>query len=126
MARLTGGEPRHWHDRTGRHRMADPRPFAKTHGLDPDEKRYATHLDRHDELNAFPERQENDGPAVLALFDHIEHMESIIAKERLLIVALRQQASRTPDDERAAEDDRVIRTLKDAGINIPGYDEKGM
>lgn len=116
MSRITGAERKHWHDRNGRHRMPDPRPFAKTHGLDPDEKLYANHLDEHDRLNAFPEPQPGDGPAVLALFGHIEHLLKIVAKERLLIIALRQKDAETPDDERAVEHERVLRALRAGGV----------
>jgi hypothetical protein len=109
MSKITGREPKHWHDENGRHLMPDPRQFAAPqpvirdgsptgemsgnskgnicHG-DPDLAAYWDHLDEHD--REVPERRPNDSPKVRALFDQIENGERTISTARELIRTLRQ------------------------------------
>lgn len=99
MTRLSGSEPRHWHDSRGRHRMPDPRAVEVAACYrDRDERAYLTHLEEHEALAEVPEPQPDDGPAVVSLFEHIESLEQIIRKERQLIIALRLKASKTPEE----------------------------
>ena len=55
------------------------------------ERRYAAHLDRHRELVKNPEPVDGDPEVVLTLFRHIELLKSVIDKEKLLILALREK-----------------------------------
>lgn len=106
MSKITGREPRHWHDENGRHRMPDPRELAKPqpiagttqmsnpvpkaticHG-DPDLAQYWDHLDEHD--REVPERRDDDSDAVKALFGQVENGERTIATARELIKTLRE------------------------------------
>lgn len=101
MSRLSGHEPRHWHDAQGRHRMTDPRTLDwwQPRFADMDEKRYAAHLEAHEGDGKDPEPLPGDLPAVNALFEHIASLEATIVKEKLLITALRQQAVQTPEHD---------------------------
>ena len=101
MSKLTGGEPRHWHDSRGRHKMADPQEFLRETNRvywSRDEREYADHLEEHRGLSQEPEPRPDDGPQVTALFEHIESLEAIVAKERQLIIALRQKAQQAPEE----------------------------
>jgi hypothetical protein len=91
MTRITGDEPSHWHDETGRHRMPDHRktPGWKRSYGSADEKAYWDHLEAHDDAPLH--RMDDDPAVVVALFDHIEAMQRTIAKSRELITAYRQQ-----------------------------------
>lgn len=95
MTRLPEDKPereRSFHDRMGNHVHPHPRTYTNRKAdWSAWERRYAAHLDRHLELVENPERMEGDHPAVLALFDHVEHMRKIIEKELLLIRALREK-----------------------------------
>jgi hypothetical protein len=117
MGQITGKEPKHWHDASGRHRMPDPRRLAKPEPVvgeggeptgemsvgqtkksicagNPDMAAYWDHLDEHDRLGVMPERREDDPPEVQALFDKIENNEAQNATMWELIAARRQQAGR--------------------------------
>jgi hypothetical protein len=101
MSRITGNEPKHWHDPKGRHRMSDPRDVysgAAARHHDRDEQLYARHLEVHEILATDPEPLRGDPPAVAALFAHIESLEAVIAKEKQLVIALRQQAAQAPEE----------------------------
>lgn len=100
MSRITGKEPRHWHGPRGEHRMVDPRKLElKRCYLDPDQRRYIEHLEAHEEQARDPQPRPDDGPAVRALFEHIECLETTVAKEKLLIIALRQKAAQAPEPD---------------------------
>ncbi|MER6605721.1 hypothetical protein ABT282_07345 [Streptomyces sp. NPDC000927] len=97
MSKITGNEPKHWHDENGNHRMPDPRRFAKAQPVmsngkptremsagpskaticsgDPDVKAYWDHLDAHDRLKVAPGRRDEDSDKVKALFDKLEHTQ---------------------------------------------------
>lgn len=99
MSRLTGNEPRHWHDSRGRHRMPDPRALEiKACYRDGDERAYRAHLEEHEALAEVPEPQPDDGPAIVSLFEHIQVLEQTIRKERQLIITLRLKAAKTPEE----------------------------
>lgn len=111
MGKITGNEPKHWHDENGRHRMPDPRRQATSqpiirdgvatgemstppgkdaicHG-DPDMRAYWDHLDAHDAERKAPRRRDDDTPMVAALFEVIEGSERQIDTCRKMINALR-------------------------------------
>lgn len=105
MSKITGSEPKHWHDADGKHRMPDPRkafgpvqiagrPGEYSNGIprrlwgDPDQVRYAEHLDAHDAV--IPERRDDDSDAVRVLFNKIEADQAAIAKAGELIKGLRE------------------------------------
>lgn len=108
-----------WHNPDGGHRHPHPETYeprrARWSAL---EKAYAAHLDMHRKQATDPDPLPSDGPAVQALFEHIEHLQAIIAKEKLLIVALRERAARAPDDM-TETDRRVLTTLRKAGVASP-------
>lgn len=95
MSKLPNDRPerqRNFHGKDGRHLFPHPSTYESRRSVwTAWERRYAAHLDRHAELADNPERMEGDHPSVLALFDHIEHLEKIIAKEKQLVIALRQK-----------------------------------
>lgn len=105
VSKLPGDKPdrqRNFHGTKGEHLFPHPRTYhmrkAEWTAWD---RRYAAHLDRHMELARNPERMEGDAPSVTALFDHIEHLQLVIEKEKMLIVALRQKLAAGADlDER--------------------------
>lgn len=111
MSKITGNEPKHWHDENGRHCMPDPRRLAEPlpvirggvatgemstppskadicHG-DPDMRLYWDHLDAHDQQREIPTRRSDDSPEVSALFDVIDNSEQQIATCRRLIGEMR-------------------------------------
>lgn len=103
MSKLPGHHnPAHWHDARGGHRMPDPRLFGagypKPH-WDSDDRAYVRHLERHEELAENPEPMDGDPREVSMLFEHIRTLEATIAKEKLLITALRQKAAQAQPDE---------------------------
>lgn len=113
MSKLPNDRPerqRPFHDKDGRHLYPHPRTYEPRKSLwSAVERRYAAHLDRHAELAVNPERMEGDHPSVLALFDHIEHMEQIIAKEKQLVIALREKLAAGADlDEKDVSAVRMI------------------
>lgn len=87
-----------WHNPDGSHRHPHPKTYQPSMsywtGV---ERRYAAHLDRHQELIENPEPMKGDSAAILSLFEHMEHLKQIIEKEKLLIQALRQRASEHPE-----------------------------
>lgn len=119
MTRLPGDKPdrqRNFHGARGEHLFPHPETYEPRRSRwNAWEKRYAAHLDAHRQQATDPSPLPGDGEAVLALFAHIERQEKIIAKEKLLIVALRQRAAQAPDDM-AEVDARVRRTLAAGGM----------
>lgn len=110
-----------WHDPDGHHRHPHPSSYeSRRSRWSALEKAYAAHLDFHEKQATDPDPIEGDGPAVQALFAHLEHLAKIMAKEKLLIVALRQKAAQDPEGMRAA-DRRVLIMLKRGGA--PGPDD---
>jgi hypothetical protein len=93
MSKLPGDRPereRNFHDKDGRHPFPHPSTYEPRKSLwTASERRYAAHLDRHKDLAINPEPMDGDHPAVTALFEHIEHLQLIIEKEKQLIHALR-------------------------------------
>lgn len=118
MSTLPGDRPdrqRNFHDKDGRHMYPHPSTYESRKSLwSAVERRYAAHLDRHRELATNPERMEGDHPAVTALFDHIEHMERIIEKEKQLVIALRQKLAAGAD-----LDDRDVSAVRMIGRSRP-------
>lgn len=115
MSRLPGDRPereRNFHGTRGEHVFPHPEQYEpRRSSWSAWERRYAAHLDRHQELLRNPEPQDGDSQTVLDLFAHIACLEQIIAKEKLLITALRQRAAEHPDaDERDL--DELRRVLK--------------
>jgi hypothetical protein len=55
------------------------------------ERAYAAHLDRHKELIRNPEPVDSDPQVVADLFLHIEHLKTIIEKEKRLIAVIREK-----------------------------------
>jgi len=102
MSRLTGHEPKHWHDADGKHRMTDLRKISgwAEQFWSRDEKEYVRHLEAHEDEVQNPEPQPGDPPMVSTQFAWIEHYEEMIRTTRQLIVALRQQAAQAPDDDK--------------------------
>lgn len=100
MTKLPGDRAerqRNFHGADGKHLFPHPEQYGEPRSTwTPWMRRYADHLNRHAELALHPEPQPGDGPAVEALFAHIEKLRQIIRKEEQLIVALRQQAAMTP------------------------------
>lgn len=101
MTQLPGDRPerqRNFHGADGRHLFPHPRTYEpRKAAWTAWDRRYAAHLDRHKELVQNPEPMPGDAPAVIALFEHIAHLELIIAKEKQLITALRQRAALYPE-----------------------------
>lgn len=95
MSKLPGekpGESRTWHNPDGTHRYPHPSTyFDRKSQWSAAERRYAAHLDRHEELKTNPEPMDGDPEVVVSLFRHIELLKTIIAKEKLLIHAVREK-----------------------------------
>lgn len=113
MSTLPGDKPdrqRNFHDSKGRHIFPHPREYQSRKGdWTAWDKRYAEHLDRHQELLKNPEPMDGDPAAVHALFEHIACLESIIEKEKKMIVALRQKAVLgAPEDDLDRDVERAI------------------
>lgn len=114
MTRITGNEPRHWHDADGNHRMPDPRlpvinpttrqptgqmssPPSKgaiCHG-DPDMALYWSHLDAHDQLQTTPAALPTDSLEIRNLFKAIAAKEAEVKVMRMLIITIREQGTRS-------------------------------
>ena len=87
-----------WHNSDGSHRHPHPKTYQPSKSYwTAVERRYAAHLDRHQELIDNPEPMRGDPQVVTDLFAHIGHLEKIIEKEKLLIRALRQRAAEHPE-----------------------------
>lgn len=113
MSSLPGDRPerqRNFHDKDGTHLFPHPESYEpRTSRWNTWEKRYAAHLDRHQELARNPEPMEGDPDMVGALFAHIGHLEQIIAKEKQLIITLRLKlAAGAPLDEVDVRSIKVI------------------
>lgn len=113
MSTLGPREPRHWHTADGRHTQPHPRDYEDRRSYwSTGQRAYAKHLDRHADLALNPEPMAGDPKVVADLFAHIARLESIIAKEKLLIIAVRQRAAEAP-----GHDDRdVADALRQGGI----------
>lgn len=120
MSKISGQKDHaFWHDPDGRHRHPHPSSYEPRRSRWTSvEKAYAAHLDWHEKQATDPDPLPDDGPAVQALFEHIENLQKIIAKERVLIVALRQRAAQAPDDMRET-DRRVLIMLRRGGVLSP-------
>lgn len=108
---------RNFHDSRGHHMFPHPRHYSpRKADWTAWDRAYAAHLDRHAELVKNPEPMTGDPDVVAHLFTHIEVLESIIAKERLLIQAIRQKyaAGAGLDDK---ELDEVRRVLREGGVS---------
>lgn len=106
MTRLSGEEPRQWHDAQGRHTQPHPESYETRRSYwSSRERAYARHLDKHRKQATDPSPLPGDSRVIGRLFDHIEMLQKIIEKEKLLIVALRQRAAKAPeaDDKDVAE-----------------------
>jgi hypothetical protein len=116
MGQIPGERPRefrrNFHGPKGEHLFPHPETYARKSDWTGWDRAYAAHLDRHRELVTNPERMDGDSDAVRALFDHIECLTETIAKEKLLIVALRQR------DARGAEgDDKELSSVLNRARN---------
>lgn len=117
MTRLPGDKPertRNFHGTKGEHLFPHPGTYARKSDWTAWDRRYAAHLDRHRELIDNPEPQDDDPQIILDLFAHIEHLEKIVAKEKLLITALRQRAAQHPEADELEMPELRAR-LKDGG-----------
>lgn len=103
---------RNFHGPKGEHLFPHPSTYARRSEWSGWDKAYAAHLDRHRELADNPEPMEGDHPAVVALFEHIENLKSIIKKEQRLITALRQKAAQGREVDEA-ELEAVRRVLRE-------------
>lgn len=124
MTKLPGDRPepqKNFHGTRGEHLFPHPETYElrKSYWTAWD-RRYAAHLDAHRKQVTDPDPLPGDGPAVEALFAHIAHLEQIIAKEKLLIVTLRERAAQAPDD--MTETDARVRGMLRAG-GVPVHDE---
>lgn len=114
MTKLPGDRPereRDFHGRDGRHQHPHPSSYEPRKGSwTAWEKRYAAHLDEHERQATDPSPLPGDGPAVTAVFEHMEGLRKIIEKEKLLIVALRQKAAQHPEAD-GLDDERMVRRM---------------
>jgi hypothetical protein len=121
MSILTGKDARDWHDAQGRHTRPHPATYMpRKSDWTAADRRYAEHLDRHQELSDNPEPMRGDSEAVTALFEHITLLERIIAKEKLMIRALRERAAAYPEADGREYDDRVqklTRMIREGGLS---------
>lgn len=92
MSVITGDEPSHWHDATGKHLPIDPREYRwwRSHGPGAigDERAYAAHLDRHEHL-ASRQPQPDDPPTVQAAFAQIALLRQRVEELYATIATLR-------------------------------------
>jgi hypothetical protein len=120
MSKLPGDRPdrqRNFHDKDGTHLFPHPSSYEPRRSLwSAWERRYAAHLDRHQELAANPEPMDGDPQVVTDLFRHIEMLEQIVAKEKKLIIALRQKAAMGADvDDKDGADAKAVRIITRGG-----------
>lgn len=122
MSALSGDRherERNFHGTRGEHLFPHPSQYEpRSSRWNSWEKRYAAHLDRHKELARNPEPMEGDSEAVTTLFGHIAELEQIIAKEKLLIRALREREAAYPEADHTEDDSRVqklTRMIRDGG-----------
>jgi hypothetical protein len=113
MSVLPGDRPdrqKNFHGKKGEHLFPHPASYEPRRSLwTAWDKRYAAHLDRHQELAANPEPMDGDPQVVTDLFLHIEHLKLIISKEQQLITALRQKAAAGAEpDEKDIQAIRII------------------
>jgi hypothetical protein len=102
MSKIAGDEPQHWHRDDGngrlRHNMPDPRKFgiSPVHWSD-DDKAYAAHLTRHEELAASLTALPDDDPFVRAVLNFAANEAAVVERVRALAVLLRSElAEGTP------------------------------
>jgi hypothetical protein len=120
MSKLPGDRPdrqRNFHGKRGEHLFPHPSSYEPRRSLwTAWDRRYAAHLDRHQELAANPEPMDGDPQVVTDLFRHIEMLEQIVAKEKLLIIALRQKAAMGADvDDKDGADAKAVRIITRGG-----------
>jgi hypothetical protein len=100
---------RNFHGTRGEHLFPHPATYARRSDWTAWERRYAAHLNRHKELTDSPEPQPGDPQVVTDLFAHIAILEQVIAKEKKLIAAFREQAAAGGEpDEKDARAVRII------------------
>lgn len=121
MGDIPGERPlehrRSFHGPKGEHRFPHPRTYeSQRSAWSTWERRYAAHLDRHAELAVNPEPMKGDSQVITGLFAHIETLESIIAKEKLLITALRQRAAEHPEADDLEMPD-LRRAIREEGVS---------
>lgn len=124
MSKITGNEPKHWHDEDGRHRMPDPRRVYERGKFlgerfdgelvqdtprslwERDERAYAEHLEAHGigVNDPRPEPLAEDSKFVKLLFAKIEKNERQNKIMREWIVAIREA-------ERAGKDAAAIKQM---------------
>lgn len=117
MTRLPGDRPersRNFHGSRGEHLFPHPKTYARRSDWTAWDRRYAAHLDRHQELIDNPEPEDGDSQVILDLFAHIATLQAIIEKEKLLITALRQRAAQHPEADELELPELRAR-LKDGG-----------
>ena len=93
MSKLTGKEPKHWHDADGKHPMKDPRTIGDGYPeqyWNADERAYVQHLEAHEAEMGNPQPADDDPPIVTAALALIASNEAQNAKLRMLISAFRQ------------------------------------
>lgn len=95
MTRLTGAEPKHWHDAGGQHRMTDPR-ILNVHERywTTDERAYVAHLVAHEADVSDPQPQPDDTAAVTAMFALLRSREAEVRTVKELIITMRKAARR--------------------------------
>lgn len=120
MTRLPGDRPertRNFHGSKGEHLFPHPSSYEpRRSAWTAWDRRYAAHLDRHKELAVNPEPMEGDSQVITDLFAHIETLEAIIAKEKLLITALRQRAAEHPEADDLEMPD-LRRAIREEGVS---------
>jgi hypothetical protein len=121
MSVLPGDRPdrqKNFHGKDGTHLFPHPAQYETRRSLwSAVEKRYAAHLDRHQELASNPEPMDGDPEVVTSLFQHIERLEQIIEKEKKLIIALRQKAAFGADvDDKDGADAKAVRMIVRGGL----------
>lgn len=118
MSRLPGDRPereRNFHDKDGVHQFPHPSTYEPRKSLwTASERRYAAHLEEHERQATDPSPLPGDGPAVTAIFEHIECLRSIVEKEKQLIVALRQKAAQYPEAD-GRDDELTVRRMLRGG-----------
>lgn len=105
MTHLPGDRPersRNFHGSKGEHLFPHPSVYEpRRSAWTAWDRRYAAHLDRHQELIDNPEPEPGDSQVITDLFAHIECLEQTVKKEKQLIRALRQRAAVYPEADDA-------------------------